>query len=146
MQLLRSAVGASSTREAQECCCLSHFLFPTPLAMHPAAAAHGAVCLFHLGSCKKVATLAAHSKNVRSLAYDATNNLLLTCRRVPAWLLSGCQTGSCQAYLPSHLPSQRQSNGKMPLVHVRCSCPHGLPSPLYSRCNSVTLPAASTGR
>ncbi|PRW32536.1 WD40 repeat isoform B [Chlorella sorokiniana] len=44
-----------------------------------AAAAHGGVCVFHLGSCSKVATLVAHSKNVRSLAYDGTNNLLLTC-------------------------------------------------------------------
>ncbi len=63
-------------------------LVPThclPFACH-AAAAHGGVCIFHLGSCKKVASLAAHSKNVRSLAYDATNNLLLTCRRDMCWL------------------------------------------------------------
>lgn len=47
-----------------------------------AAAAQGGVCVFHLGSCTKVATLAAHSKNVRGLAYDAEHNLLLTCRQV----------------------------------------------------------------
>lgn len=44
-----------------------------------AGAAHGGLCIFHVGSAKRVATLAAHSKNVRGLVYDACNNLLLTC-------------------------------------------------------------------
>lgn len=58
----------------------------TPL---PAAAARGALCVFHVGSARKVATLsAAHAKNVRGLAYDAPHNLLLTCsfdRTVKLW-------------------------------------------------------------
>ncbi|KAL4457940.1 hypothetical protein ABPG75_012805 [Micractinium tetrahymenae] len=53
-----------------------------------AAAAHGGLCIFHLGSAKRVATVAAHAKNLRALAYDARNNLLLTCsfdRTVKMW-------------------------------------------------------------
>ena len=53
-----------------------------------AAAAHGAVCVYHLGSAKRVATVAAHTKNVRGLSYDGEHNLLLTCR----WV-RGCGAG-----------------------------------------------------
>lgn len=45
-----------------------------------AAAARGGVYVYEVGSARVVATLAAHpSKNVRGLAYDGVNNLLLTC-------------------------------------------------------------------
>lgn len=83
--------GCLSTRAA------ARVLLLMPLASTiPAAAAHGSVCLFHLGSCKKVATLAAHSKNVRSLAYDAANNLLLTCRQAMpvVWVSEGPTRGA----------------------------------------------------
>ncbi|PSC72719.1 WD40 repeat-containing [Micractinium conductrix] len=54
-----------------------------------AAAAGGALCIFHLGTARLVATLAAHpAKNVRGLCFDGLNNLLLTCsfdRSVKIW-------------------------------------------------------------
>lgn len=66
-------------------CARSPFLLPACL---PAAAAHGGLCIFHVGSARRVATLVAHSKNLRGLAYDAHHNLLLTCsfdKTVKVW-------------------------------------------------------------
>lgn len=44
-----------------------------------AAAAHGGVEVFEVATAKVVASFRAHEKNVRGLAYDPENNLLLTC-------------------------------------------------------------------
>ncbi|GAB4820603.1 hypothetical protein N2152v2_007649 [Parachlorella kessleri] len=44
-----------------------------------AAAAHGWVYVFDVATARVVANFKAHDKNVRGLAYDAANNLLLTC-------------------------------------------------------------------
>jgi hypothetical protein len=44
-----------------------------------AAAAHGWVYVFAVGSAKVVGKFKAHEKNVRGLAYDAAANALLTC-------------------------------------------------------------------
>lgn len=115
-----------------------------PQALHcrlspwPAAAAHGGVCIFHLGSCKRVATLAAHAKNVRSLAYDATHNLLLTCRRV--LLGQGVWGWRCWC-----LGCAR------PLAASECSAACSPPAPLLALLATVLSPstplaAALTGR
>ncbi|KAL4426975.1 hypothetical protein ABPG77_009536 [Micractinium sp. CCAP 211/92] len=71
-----------------------------------AAAAHGRLCIFHRGSAKRVATVAAHAKNLRALAYDGTNNLLLTCsfdRTVKVWEAAGAggRAAECQGTLSS---------------------------------------------
>lgn len=50
-----------------------------PLPCTAAAAAHGALCVFHLGTARRVATIPAHAKNVRALCYDGAANALLTC-------------------------------------------------------------------
>ncbi len=44
-----------------------------------AAAAHGWVYVFDVATARVVTKFKAHDKNVRGLAYDAANNLLLTC-------------------------------------------------------------------
>lgn len=77
---LAPAFGGDSTVRAR--CCPLHPTSALPLApagLLPAAAAHGGLCIFHLGSARRVAMVAAHAKNLRALAYDATNNLLLSC-------------------------------------------------------------------
>ena len=59
-----------------------------PLCPGPAAAAHGGLAIFHVGSAKRVALLPAHARNVRGLAVDGAANLLLTCsfdRTVKVW-------------------------------------------------------------
>ncbi|CAK0734557.1 hypothetical protein CVIRNUC_000448 [Coccomyxa viridis] len=59
--------------------------FHQPVALwHPsghyiiAAAAHGYVYVFHVGTAKVVQSFKAHEKNVRSLDYDASNGILVT--------------------------------------------------------------------
>lgn len=79
---------------------------PARSALCLAAAAHGGLCIFHLGSAKRVATVAAHAKNLRALAYDGTNNLLLTCsfdRTVKVWEAAGAggRAAECRGTLSS---------------------------------------------
>lgn len=60
---------------------------PAPQCHH-AAASHGALCIFHIGSARRVALLRAHSKTLRALCYDPQANLLLTAsfdRSVKVW-------------------------------------------------------------
>ena len=72
-----------------------------------AAAAHGGVCTFHLGTSRLVATLTAHSKNVRGLCYDAQHNLLLTCsfdRSVKLWEAATAAAGTEAGHASPPMP------------------------------------------
>ncbi|KAI3436853.1 hypothetical protein D9Q98_006263 [Chlorella vulgaris] len=71
--LLRSIFGLPTEQFHQYCA-----TFDRTSSYVMAAAAHGALAIFHVGSATRVALLPAHNKNVRGLCYDGHANLLLT--------------------------------------------------------------------
>jgi WD40 repeat protein len=74
----------------------AHPSLPTlPTHTHATAAAHGALCIFHVGTARRMELLHAHSKTLRTLCYDARANLLLTGsydRSVKVWEAAGEQS------------------------------------------------------
>ena len=89
----RSTAGAAPSDD----CSLEESCLPICLPAYPrpcAAASHGRVCIFQLGSARLVATVAAHAaSNVRGLCLDAPNNLLFTCSFDRTVRVFGAETG-----------------------------------------------------
>ena len=91
--------GGAAQSLCDDCSCGSWPAFlptylPTHLPRSRAAASHGRVCIFQLGSARLVATVAAHAaSNVRGLCLDAPNNLLFTCSFDRTVRVFGAETG-----------------------------------------------------